>query len=117
MTVMGGDLPLISGDGTYQGGKNRWPKAPWPIAKRRGTATMTNEELPVAKNIQLRPPALVPDDPRFLHHVVEACPANLDANASLDDLVAEVRSLIGPPSTRPGQGWPSRPRRSEGWRR
>ena len=36
------------------------------------------------------------DEPRSLHHVVEACVAHLDANASLDDLVAEARSLVGP---------------------
>jgi hypothetical protein len=50
----------------------------------------------VAKIIQLRPPALAPAEPRSLHHVVEACVAHLDANASLDDLVAEVHSVIGP---------------------
>ena len=55
-----------------------------------------NEELPVAQIIQLRPAALAPAEPRSLHQVVEACVAHLDANASLDDRVAEVHSVIGP---------------------
>jgi hypothetical protein len=57
-----------------------------------------HDELPVAKIIPLRPraPASVPEEPRSLRHVVEACVAHLDANASLDELVAEVRSLVGP---------------------
>jgi hypothetical protein len=54
------------------------------------------DELPVAKIIPLRPRAPTPDQPRSLHHVVEACIAHLDANASPDDLVAEVRFLVGP---------------------
>jgi hypothetical protein len=58
----------------------------------------TDEELPVAKIIPLRPrtPALAPDGPRSLRLVVEACVAHLDADASLDDLVAEIRLLVGP---------------------
>ena len=48
--------------------------------------------------IQLKPrlPTYGRDKPASIHEVVEGCVAHLDANASLDDLTAEVRSLVGP---------------------
>jgi hypothetical protein len=52
----------------------------------------------VGEVIQLRPRLSRHgrNEPASIRDVVQACLTHLDANASLDDLTAKVRSLVGP---------------------